>query len=107
MMSPLASRREQTFAYETAHLPPNNINERVELLVAFTSTYQQFSSDNIEKREAECLRIQWNSMVCDLQENDIFAGRMRHPVIGFSPQAPAGKFGYYILDDEVKEMLEH
>ncbi|MGO8839456.1 MAG: pyruvate formate lyase family protein [Limisphaerales bacterium] len=69
-------------------------DDLADLLVEFTRAYQQHP-DNICLREAACYQVQWKAMVCDIQEQDLFAGRLIQPPIGVIPQSVEGSLGYY------------
>jgi pyruvate-formate lyase len=87
------SQPNQTFAMnaQNGNKSPDDL---ADLLVEFTRAYEQYP-DNICFREAACYRVQWKAMVCDIQEQDLFAGRLIQPPIGFLPQSVEGSLGYY------------
>jgi pyruvate-formate lyase len=70
-------------------------DETVTLLKKFTDVYRA-NNDNKYLREALCYQVQWKSMLCDIKEDDLFAGRTQQPMIGFVPQSNEGYVGYYI-----------
>lgn len=77
-----------------------NVNEMIELLLEFTEIYKKYYYD-INLREAECYKILWRLMVLNIEDGDLFAGRIQFPVIGFSPQPPEVLVGYYIRETEL------
>jgi len=107
MAKPITNFKENlAFAQdEIQYQIPQNVNDEILLLKEFTDEYKKYSQNEIEKREAACMRIQWRAMFCDIEEEDLFAGRSKFPIIGFSPQAPDNKTGYYYLKGEIKNRL--
>jgi len=67
----------------------------IALLKEFTDTYKNYSN-NKYLREATCYTVQLKSMMCNIEETDLFAGRTQQPMIGFLPQSDEGYMGYYL-----------
>lgn len=83
-------------------LPPESNPLALEL--AFTETYRRHT-DPIE-RELACLEVLFPAILEPIRPEDVFAGRIRYPLVGLSPE-PAG-FGYYCQTDNIKTfMKEH
>jgi pyruvate-formate lyase len=78
-------------------------NAYIEQLKRFTDTYRKFSTSSTAEREVECLRIQYPLFFCDIQEDDLFAGREQKPALGFVPQAN-NAFGYYFEEDRLNAL---
>ena len=74
------------------------------LELAFTDTYRRHRNDPIALREAKCLRVQFPAILQPIEKRDLFAGRIRYPLVGFSPE-PMG-LGYYCCFKTVRETLE-
>lgn len=55
-------------------------------------------------RELACLRAQYPFILQPMHKGDLFAGRIFHAPVGFSPQMGDG-FGYYIKADEFRQLL--
>ncbi|NJK87186.1 MAG: hypothetical protein HC906_15605 [Bacteroidales bacterium] len=73
----------------------NDPNRMILELARFTKTYETYKNAYRGKREIECLKIQFPLYFCDIQLNDLFAGRDKYPPIGFGPQVH-NEYGYYI-----------
>lgn len=52
----------------------------------FTQTYQQYQHAHPALREAACLQVQFPAILTPLQADDVIAGALAYPAIGFSPQ---------------------
>jgi pyruvate-formate lyase len=76
-------------------------DKTISSLAEFTDVYKKFSY-NKYLREANCYKIQWKSMVCDILPGDLFAGRTMLPIIGFIPQSNES-LGYYINKNALKD----
>ncbi len=74
-------------------------NEMVEIIERFTQTYQQFSQNDIEIREAACVATQLCGLIRPIQKDDLFVGRMQQMPIGFTPQSKGTGLGYCIHPD--------
>lgn len=74
------------------------------LELAFTEVYRRFQDAPVSRREAECLRIQFPAILQPIQSDDLFAGRIRYPLVGFSPE-PMG-LGYYCREEPIREILK-
>ena len=75
-------------------------NSTIQQLRLFTDIYKKHSNSTKAIREVECLKVQYPIMFCDIENDDLFAGRERKPAIGFMPQSPSG-FGYYFEEKMV------
>ncbi len=80
-------------------------NEMVGILEEFTSTYQSFSQEDIEYREAACVNVQLKGRVRPIHSGDIFAGRMDQMPISFTPQSKGTGLGYCIHPDIDKMLI--
>jgi len=72
-----------------------NADDTIVWLKKFTDTYKTYSH-NKYLREAYCYQVQWKILMCDIQPEDLFAGRTHQPMIGFMPQSDEGYLGYYV-----------
>jgi pyruvate-formate lyase len=70
----------------------------------FTDTYKKNAKASTALREVECMKAQYPLQFCDIQPEDLFAGRDRRPVLSFLPQS-AG-FGYYLDGSGMKTLLD-
>ena len=80
-------------------------NEKTDILQEFTDTYQSFAPEEIEMREAACIRVQTRGRVRPIEEQDLFAGRMLQMPIGFIPQSMGTGMGYCIHPDIENRLL--
>ena len=76
----------------------------LENALAFTDLYRENADQPSALRELNCLEFQFRSMFLPPEADDFFAGRVRYPLCGFSPQ-PQG-FGYYCREDLIHEKLK-
>lgn len=74
-------------------------------MMAFTKTYAA-NSDNIYKREARCLEVQFSFLMQSIRPNDLFAGRKEEHPIGFWAQNSYGTVGYYCAQEELQKMKQ-
>ncbi|HPG40138.1 MAG TPA: pyruvate formate lyase family protein [bacterium] len=65
----------------------------------FTQTYIKYRNEHPATRELACYGAMYPSVLGEIQEHDLFAGRISYPYIGFSPEP--GGFGYYIQKEEL------
>ncbi|MHB8579268.1 MAG: pyruvate formate lyase family protein [Ignavibacteriaceae bacterium] len=72
----------------------------------FTETYKKYQNEHIAIREARCLQAEYPDYFSEINENDLFAGRIKHGLIGFSPDewGPTA-FGYYCQTEEMTKYL--
>ncbi len=82
----------------------NEPNAAISQMKLFTDVYQKHSKSPKSLRELECLKVQQPMYWCEIQENDLFAGRELRQPIGFLPQA-AFNFGYYCEEDALSELM--
>lgn len=73
----------------------------------FTETYQQYREAHPAIREAMCLRAQFPGFFTEIEDNDLFAGRIDHPLVGITPDewGPTA-FGYYCQRSEILRRLD-
>ncbi len=91
-------------ALQTEHLPDDESGRTVRYIKEFTRTYLSFADDEIERRELACLRVQYPFILQGMRQGDLFAGRIVHAPVGFSPQMGNG-FGYYLKEAEFEALL--
>lgn len=84
----------------------NDVNRLVQILTEFTEAYKN-NSGNMYSRELACLKIQYPVCLCDIADNDSFAGRWTEPPVFFSPQAGVGGFGFCFNQNSYKQTLNH
>ncbi|HEX9653851.1 MAG TPA: pyruvate formate lyase family protein, partial [bacterium] len=81
-------------------------NESLARELRFTETYQRYRQEHPAIREAMCLQTQYPDFFTQILDGDLFAGRIDHPRVGFSPDewGPTA-FGYYCQRAEIKKAL--
>ncbi|MCF7859527.1 MAG: hypothetical protein K9N07_09455 [Candidatus Cloacimonetes bacterium] len=82
----------------------NKKNFKTEL--RFTEVYQQFLNSHTAIREANCLKAQYPDYFSEIRDNDLFAGRINHGLVGFSiDEWGSTAFGYYCRFEEIEKTL--
>ena len=72
----------------------------------FTDTYRRFKDAHPAYREAMCLRAQAPDFFQPIEDGDLFAGRIRPRLVGFTPDEWGNcAFGYYHLSEEMRSTL--
>lgn len=72
----------------------------------FTEAYRRHRHDHVAMREAMCLKAQYPDFFREIRDGDLFAGRVEHTRVGFSPDEwGQTAFGYYCLPDEIEQGL--
>ena len=79
-------------------------NNPFALELEFTRTYRRCRDLPVALREAECLKVVLPSMRQPWQEGDLLAGRIRYPLVGFSPE-PEG-YGFYCSEEHITRQLK-
>lgn len=69
-----------------------------------TETYKAFREAHPALRELKCLRQMYPAVFLPIEEADVFAGRIRMPMIGVSPEP--GGLGYYCDKPGMRERME-
>ncbi len=82
-------------------------NEKLARELKFTATYRQYQHEHPALREAMCLRAQLPETLAEIEKHDLFAGRLAHAFVGFSPDewGPTA-FGYYCQSTEIEKELQ-
>lgn len=74
----------------------------------FTEVYRKFQNDHPAIREAMCLKAQYPDYFSEIQEVDLFAGRINHGKVGFSiDEWGPTAFGYYCQFEEIEKELDN
>lgn len=71
--------------------------------LAFTQSYRQHQDSHPAVRECAALNQMFPTIFEPIEDNDLFAGRICYPLVGFSPEA-AG-LGYYCREDDILNAL--
>lgn len=70
----------------------------------FTEVYQRMEHQNTALREIACLEQMYPAAFQPIRPGDVFAGRIRMSLVGFSPEP--GGLGYYCDSDAIRKLLE-
>ncbi|HYF76661.1 MAG TPA: pyruvate formate lyase family protein [Symbiobacteriaceae bacterium] len=73
--------------------------------INFTETHRRYHDAHPALREVMCLRAQFPGFLRPIEADDLFAGRIRYGVAGFSPQESAVGLGYYYKPEYMNELL--
>ncbi|MEG8989724.1 pyruvate formate lyase family protein [Ignavibacteria bacterium 4148-Me] len=81
-------------------------NSKYNTELKFTETYKKYYNEHPAIREAMCLKAEYPDYFLEIQDNDLFAGRIKHGKVGFSPDewGPTA-FGYYCQFEEIEKDL--
>ncbi len=73
----------------------------------FTETYKKHIKDHPAIREAMCLKVQYPAFFTPIQDEDLFAGRIKNTLVGITPDEwGTAAFGYYCVKDKILNELE-
>lgn len=75
----------------------------IQNMMAFTKAYEE-NSDNIYRREARCLEVQFSYLMQPIRPYDLLAGRKGELPIGFWAQNSYGTVGYYCAQEDLRAM---
>lgn len=73
-----------------------------EYLLKFTESYKKTEDKYL--REAYALKMQTGHILVPMEKTDLIAGRVKHGIIGFSPQY-GGLYTYYFHEEEAGELF--
>ena len=95
------------FAYDDAVAQKPFSSDYVQPLsleLAFTEHYQRHQSDPVPLREAHSVRFLLPHMFQQVLAGDLFAGRIRYPLVAFGPE-PAG-LGYSCRTHDIRKLMD-
>lgn len=69
-----------------------------------TAAYQKYTAAHPAIRELRCMEQMFPAVFCPIQHQDLFAGRIQMPLVGFSPEP--GGLGYYCDTPAIRRKLE-
>jgi pyruvate-formate lyase len=73
-----------------------------EMEIRFTEIYKKYIDKYPGLREVMCVKEMFSELLCDIREEDVFAGRDRYGVIGFTPEiGGSGGYGYYYAEEAI------
>lgn len=72
----------------------------------FTEVYKQYKNSHPAIREAMCLQVQYPTFFTEIKEEDLFAGRINHTLVGITPDEwGLVSFGYYCRSPRIREII--
>jgi pyruvate-formate lyase len=73
----------------------------------FTEVYRRYAGSHRALCEAACLKVQFPATLGPVERPDLFAGRVRPALVGFSPDEwGQAAFGYYCLADDIRAVMD-
>lgn len=81
------------------------VNSQIEYAWKFTNEYEKYRNENVSLREAAVLEVQYPAILQPIQTGDLFAGRIKMELVGFSPK-DQDSFGYYCREKELSGYLD-
>lgn len=88
-------------------VPRTSPTRPLEAELHFTETYRRYREAPAALREARCLAAQAPALFQPIEEGDLLAGRIRPPLVGFSPDEwGTCAFGYYHLPQAIREAAQ-
>ncbi|MGE5352144.1 MAG: pyruvate formate lyase family protein [Acidobacteriota bacterium] len=81
-------------------------NNILQTELKFTETYRKYKDAHAAIREAMCLKEQYPAFFTEIRDGDLFAGRIKHTLVGVTPDewGPTA-FGYYCQEREIRELM--
>ena len=77
--------------------------------IHFTRAYRELKKKYLSpvELEVEVMKLQYPAIFHEVEEQDLFAGRIEFGKVGFGIQTQTGGFGYYIDEKAVIQEIEH
>lgn len=91
-------------AMETKSGPVRDGRNPFALELEFTEVYRRNHEAHPAIRETRCLRVLFPAILRPIQPADLLAGRIRYPLVGFSPEP--GGLGYYCREGDILRAME-
>lgn len=91
------------------HFKVKNKRPNLQFEIEFTRQYKQAKNEFSHPAEVElvCLRAQFPAILHEIEEDDLFAGRIEFGAVGLGIQHQTGGFGYYMDEPRVVAELEN
>ncbi|MGE5613000.1 MAG: pyruvate formate lyase family protein, partial [Bacillota bacterium] len=86
-----------------------NKRKDMQFEINFTNIYRESKRkfSHPAQIELECLKCQYPAILHEIEDNDLFAGRIEFGAVGLGIQHQTGGFGYFIDEPRVVHELEH
>jgi pyruvate-formate lyase len=82
-------------------------NGILDLELRFTDAYREHLHDHVATREAACLQVLWPAIFGDIQDGDLFAGRITtYPNVGLGLELASGGPFYYCNTEKIQQLIE-
>ena len=78
---------------------------QLDTALRFTEAYQQYEQAPIAIREAMCLKALYPAILAPIRADDLFAGRVDEPLVGFKHSWDTPRIGYYLLEERLRAEL--
>ncbi|MEG1426071.1 MAG: pyruvate formate lyase family protein [Oscillospiraceae bacterium] len=80
--------------------------EQLRIMVQYTETHKSMAKEGKEKREAACLEVLYPTLFREIEDGDLFAGRLDFLPIGFGSVTSVGGVGHYCVFNKLKAFKE-
>ena len=104
LQAAMNSGKASAAALKNVNRYQNDPNAYISRMKLFTASYKTNVHASTALREVECMKVQYPLQFCDIQPDDLFAGRDQRPVLSFMPQSNG--FGYYLDEPGMKILLD-
>jgi len=86
-------------------LPPERAPfEQLKLMERYTETHKRYAESDKAVRELECLKILYPALLRQIEDDDLFAGRLDFLPIGFGCVTSLGGVGHYCVFAKLREL---
>jgi len=91
------------------HFKVKNKRKNLQFEINFTRAYKTGKSAGLNPAQLElaCLQTQYPAIMHDIEDEDLFAGRIEFGAVGLGIQHQTGGFGYFIDEPRVAAELEN
>ena len=79
------------------------LTEQLEIMEEYTRVFKQYSDEQKERRELECLKVLYPKMFRPVEDNDLIMGRLDFLPIGFGCVTSLGGVGHYCVFDKLRK----
>lgn len=80
--------------------------KKLDAAIRFTEAFCKYEVEHIAICEAMCLRAQYPTILTDIQDRDLFAGRSEFGFVGFKYSYGEGEIGYFCDERLIQSELE-
>ncbi|NLG03966.1 MAG: pyruvate formate-lyase, partial [Clostridia bacterium] len=76
--------------------------EQLEIMERYTATHKKYNRYSKERREVECLKVIFPTLLRTIEEQDLIAGRLDFLPIGFGTVTSVGGVGHYCVFNKLR-----